>query len=217
MKKRTLAVTLVLLAVVVGAQISGVSAVWRGSDTPAYTQSGEIRPSNFAVVDGDAITGDCEIKVNRLYFPYAYWGGTNSLAWIAGSETMSQSVTQTWYITAQWDIDYRIACAGGAKVTVSVVYMVLDSDDNVLEQEEVEAYTFESQQWDDEEYVYSDQTKTASFTTNLQNGYTYYFAVALKVYIHYWCRDVEVTARTDHSGPAVLHVDQIIWTDDSPI
>ncbi len=217
MKKRTWALALVMLAVVLGAQISGVSAIWRGSDTPSYAQSGEFQPSNFAVVDGDATTGDCEIKVNRLYFPYLYWAGTWSSAYVAGSESMDQSVTVTWYIVAQWDIDWRIQVSDDAKVTLSVVYMLLDADGDILEQKEAWAKTHQSSTWDDIYGDKNDNSKYESFTTNLQNGYTYYFAVALKVYIHYNCRKVRVTASSDHSDPALLHVDEIIWTDDSPI
>ncbi|MBD3158485.1 MAG: hypothetical protein GF309_06800 [Candidatus Lokiarchaeota archaeon] len=216
MKKRTLALVFVLLAIVFGAQISGVSASFYGEDTAPYAGSDTKNASSFAVVTAQASSGKCKIKVNRLYFPYLYWGGTWSAAWVSGSETMSQSWTANWAFYANWDIDYRLQTADNAKVTLSIVFYLFDADGDKLGEAVAWKKSQQSQEWDDIEQELDDESNTEIFTTDLTYGHTYYFAVALKVYIHYNCRKVRVTARTDHSDPALLIVNRIMWTSDTP-
>ncbi|UCE10014.1 MAG: hypothetical protein JSW61_13745 [Candidatus Thorarchaeota archaeon] len=203
-----------LVLLVIGMDVAEVSA-WAGSDSAPYAAADEDQPGNFAVVDATSSNGECEIKVDALPWPYYYWAGTWSAAWVAGSMEMSETWTPTWYMSASWDIDYRLQTAYNAKVTIYVVFRLYSSDFVKLEEHVAWWDDFTSWEWDDVEAEFSD-SEVEAFTYNLLNGYTYYFAVGLKVYMNYNQRDVRVTASSDHSDPALLDVNGIIWTSSSP-
>ncbi|MFO7836692.1 MAG: hypothetical protein R6V83_08555 [Candidatus Thorarchaeota archaeon] len=208
-RRNVLASALVLMTIVIAHQVTPVAAAFGGSDTPSYSDSGEDQPSNFDTVAAHANTGECEIEVVPLYYPLSYWKGTWSAAWVGADYETTQSVTSNWYIKAQYDIDFRIAAGNLAKVTLMVVFRVYDADENLPQEKVADGWSIQGPQWswDNYEKTYSNRQKTKWFTVDLSSDVHYKFAVGLKVYIDVAGRDIQVTARTDHTEPALLTVD----------
>jgi hypothetical protein len=212
-RRNALAMVLVLMTIVLAYQVTPVAAAFGGSDTPSYSDSGTDQPSNFDTVAAHANTGECEIKVVPLFYPFSYWMGTWSAAWVGADYETTQSVTSSWYIKAQYDIDWRIAAGNLAKVTLSVVFRVYDADENLLEEKVAWSRSIQGPRWawDNLEDDESNRQQTEWFSVDLSSGVHYKFVVGLKVYIDVAGRDIQVTAHTDHSEPALLTVDQIWW------
>ncbi len=209
----TLSSSILVLFAVMGYMTNPVAAVFFGNDTPPYGWSTTDQAGNFASCSKDATTGECWIQVDPLSWPWWYEGGTWSAAVIGAVYTTDQSVTATWYFLSSWDLDYRLNCGWGGSVTISVVYRVYNANQERIADTTAWSKTWVGPafSWDDwDEEISKDIYK--SFTLDLSNGQTYYFAVGLKVCINNDSGAIDVNANSDNSEPALLTVDSITWT-----
>jgi len=211
--KKSYVALLAMVTIILSLQVMPVAAYFYGYDTPPYGASGTHYPGNFHTVDASATDGECEIQVDPLIWPLWYVEDTESIAWVAGVYEMDQTVTQTWYFIANWDIDYRLNCGWSGKVTISIVFRVYDAENEWIQERTVWDRSMQGPptSWDDFEDEDSD-ADFESFTVDLTNGYTYKFAVGLKIHIDNNSGAIDVNANTDHYGPALLEVNSICWS-----
>lgn len=212
---------LVMVAItIIASNVSDVSALWSGNATPSYDDSDtyETTSGEYHTVDADAISGICEIQVNPKVWPLWYGAGLYGEAWVAQDVEMSETITSTWYFTAQWDIDFRLNCGWGGKVKIEVRFLVMDANEDEKESKSAWSYRFTGPafNWDDYEDVNTDDSETEGFSCNLYSGYTYKFAAVLRVTVMNNSGAIDVNARTDNYAPAELTVDQITWSETAP-
>lgn len=212
--KKSFVALLAMVTIILSMQVMPVAAYFFGYDTPPYGASGTHQPVNFHTVEADATDGECEIQVDPLIWPLWYVEDTESIAWVAGVYEMGQTVTQTWYFIANWDIDYRLNCGWLGKVTISIVFRVYDADNELLQERTVWSVSHQGPRysWDDIEWDLDNEADFESFTEDLTNGHTYKFAVGLKIHIDNNSGAIDVNARNDHSEPALLEVNSICWS-----
>lgn len=208
-----MSIAILLFAIIVIGNVNTVGAVFGGSDSPAYPFSKTINPRTFETCIATSSSGECEIEVVNLAWPFAYPEGSQSAAIVGAEYETDQSVTATWYISSSWTLDYKLSLGFLGSATLLVVYYVYDSDEVLLEQKTAWSVTvigslfgWDTSSGELDEGIYK------SFTVNLENSETYYIVVGLKIILNNATGAVIVCANTDDGNPALLTVDSIVWT-----
>ncbi|MGM0687570.1 MAG: hypothetical protein ACQET3_11415, partial [Promethearchaeati archaeon] len=164
MGKRVRLCFVMVAITILASNVSDVSALWFGNATAPYDDSDtyETTPGEYHTVDADAISGICEIQVNPKVWPLWYGKGLYGEAWVAEDVEMSETITATWYFTAQWDIDFRLNCGWGGKVKIEVRFLVMDANEDEKQSKSAWSYTFTGPafSWDDYENVNTDDSET---------------------------------------------------------
>ncbi len=208
---------MLLLALIVGAlEVYPVAAVWGGSFYPTYEYSGTFKSSvKLPSPSVSASAGTCRVEVDQRMWLDGYPTGAYSYAWIGSDTEMGETITATWYISATWTLDYRLATAEDCwdpdnEIKLEVIYLVYNSLGEQLQQRVAWAaiLTAEGTTWVNEEAVI-DRVIEKSFWVDLESGKAYTFRVMLKVTIVDGGWLYQCTARSDHNNPACLTVDRI--------
>lgn len=190
-----------------------VDASFGGSDDPSYSDAGYDDFQDFATRSASASTGECEIKVNELGWPWFYAASTNDRAWVGCAYEMDVYQTDNWWIEADWTLNYKLSTRYDCKVYIEVWYVVRESDGSWLSGFMV---------WVDEQHSSGGTYESVSdiytplpleeqgFGQNLADDTWYKFCIELRVRLYYAGRDYKITDSGGSNG-ATLTVDEVSW------
>lgn len=210
-KIKGLVATFVFMFLAFSMVTTPVAATFSGSATPnydyAYTSAPDFEESSAST------NGECEILVVNLDWPWAYPDNTVGIAYVAVEVVPSEDVTNNWDLTANFDIDYELGAAWWGTIELDVVFCVRDSDKN-----RIWPYPSEFHRevdcsgigWEYTSGSLTDQTETAGWGIDLDQGETYYFCIELRITV---VDGGAVVAHADSSSsdPVLLIVNSISW------
>lgn len=212
-RKEIILISIVISILLFSSSPALVDASFGGSDVPSYSDSGVDSYQDFVTRSASASTGECEIKVNALPWPWFYAASTNDRAWVGCAYEMDVYQTDNWWIEADWTLDYKLTTRYDCKVYIEVWYVVRQADGSWYSGFKV---------WDDEQHssgatwqsvsdIYTpDPLIEQGFGYNLNDNTWYKFCIELRVWLYYAGRDYKVT---DYSGTngATLTVNEVSW------
>jgi hypothetical protein len=190
--------------------VAPVAAAFGGSDTPTFA-TGATLGGHFDESAVDLSTGECTILCTEIGWPWSYPADTTDIAYVGGSESMSEYVTNNWKITADWDIEYELQASWWSCIRVEVWYSVRTSSGG---------WVFGFEIWSDECQSTGMGVTTVSdtygeesyqgFGQNLQNSQTYRFCVELRI-VSVSGGAVWAHSYYDTDDPVSLTVNSISW------